>query len=793
MKRTVICLSVALAAAVTTAQQFEGNLWFCDSITGIASARAVLHNTTSNHVYFYGTNQGYIQVVDGATHQKLGPVETGQSIVNAVHCYNGGRVYAHHEDYYRMVVLDDQTDSVLWTSDIYEHQDMAYSPQMNKLYMLNDRDFVIVFDPGPDTVLATVFLPYSADSLAVDSAHNRVFAYNSGGPCHQCVAIDCSTDVVVDSLQAHDSIRIYSLITHPGFSKMYALGQHQWPDPHWIWVFDAISLALVDSIMLPESWDADESQMMLNPSTDHLYVAFMTGIDAVRTDGGDTILVIDCALDSVVSRAVLPPGEEPTCLTLDPGEDKLYVGLFATDSIAVIHGTAPEVGWVETDDEVFTLGSNLAGDEVYALDCDGVVLCIDCPSDSVVARLDYRFSWPFVLTWNPGGNRLYGLGWAGVGRLGPGDTVATMSSYIEGTPVLVPSWELNRLYASTFRDGFWVYDCNADSFTRHVPLVPGAEPTGGLLLSEFHKLYLALPGSTAVYDIYADSLLGWGHGFGEQLCYNPASGLAYGWSGNSLAAIDPAADTVVASLALLEAEDLVVSPARNEVYVAAGADPYNLHIVDGETHRLVGNVELDHRVRALAWVPDLGKLYAIDDSAVSWVDVVNRRVGVRVPVDAHAIYRPPVLYNRRNQKLYFGGRDRLCVLDCRHDSIVYEYELPEDPYALAWNSIDNRVYAGIVHDQRIWVFRDDLTGVAEDVEVGMPGARTPTVVRDVLRYEPAVVGSQPAAGLHDISGRKVMDLHPGENDVSRLPTGVYFVRTEDGREQQGVHKVVVQR
>jgi hypothetical protein len=49
--------------------------------------------------------------------------------------------------------------------------------------------------------------------------------------------------------------------------------------------------------------------------------------------------------------------------------------------------------------------------------------------------------------------------------------------------------------------------------------------------------------------------------------------------------------------------------------------------------------------------------------------------------------------------------------------------------------------------------------------------------------------------LLDASGRKVMDLRPGPNDVSRLAPGVYFVRQASGveREASGVNKVVVTR
>jgi len=48
--------------------------------------------------------------------------------------------------------------------------------------------------------------------------------------------------------------------------------------------------------------------------------------------------------------------------------------------------------------------------------------------------------------------------------------------------------------------------------------------------------------------------------------------------------------------------------------------------------------------------------------------------------------------------------------------------------------------------------------------------------------------------LTDVSGRKVMDLEPGANDVRALAPGVYFLRgpkTEDGRPDAAVRKVVL--
>jgi hypothetical protein len=76
--------------------------------------------------------------------------------------------------------------------------------------------------------------------------------------------------------------------------------------------------------------------------------------------------------------------------------------------------------------------------------------------------------------------------------------------------------------------------------------------------------------------------------------------------------------------------------------------------------------------------------------------------------------------------------------------------------------------------------------------------RTPlevSLVRGVLRIGDSRQNTGYRAELLDITGRKVMDLAPGANNLRRLPPGVYFVRRASGveRETSGVTKVVVQR
>jgi phosphoribosylformylglycinamidine (FGAM) synthase PurS component len=77
---------------------------------------------------------------------------------------------------------------------------------------------------------------------------------------------------------------------------------------------------------------------------------------------------------------------------------------------------------------------------------------------------------------------------------------------------------------------------------------------------------------------------------------------------------------------------------------------------------------------------------------------------------------------------------------------------------------------------------------------GVPPAAT--VVRGVLFLPEAPSHEPQAAGLLDVSGRRVLELHTGANDVSRVSPGVYFVCPEPPaarQRPQATYKVVVTR
>jgi hypothetical protein len=68
------------------------------------------------------------------------------------------------------------------------------------------------------------------------------------------------------------------------------------------------------------------------------------------------------------------------------------------------------------------------------------------------------------------------------------------------------------------------------------------------------------------------------------------------------------------------------------------------------------------------------------------------------------------------------------------------------------------------------------TGASARAEASHVGRVPPSVVRGVLRLDQSSVGDSPLRELLDISGRRVVQLRPGANDIRHVTPGVYFVR-----------------
>jgi DNA-binding beta-propeller fold protein YncE len=173
------------------------------------------------------------------------------------------------------------------------------------------------------------------------------------------------------------------------------------------------------------------------------------------------------------------------------------------------------------------------------------------------------------------------------------------------------------------------------------------------------------------------------------------------------------------------------------------------------------------------------KIYVVDCASDS-VTACTEFAGTQQP--------STLTYSAFGNRMYFTYGDSLGTIDCNTNMIGW---VPFSPYG----SCAPHVFPGlhlvsVMSATSEYVFFSVFTdpparryAVASDVQAGEP-----TVVRNFL----SVTGAR-IAQLYDLSGRRVLDLLPGRNDVSAIPRGVYFEREQTGGEPVKTRKVVIVR
>jgi hypothetical protein len=142
------------------------------------------------------------------------------------------------------------------------------------------------------------------------------------------------------------------------------------------------------------------------------------------------------------------------------------------------------------------------------------------------------------------------------------------------------------------------------------------------------------------------------------------------------------------------------------------------------------------------------------------------------------------------------------------DSVTWAYNWGEDSLIAGENFVccvpleaqaatTNNLGLGTPFVGNIEVYPVYRVGFAAGIEgpasPRLRAAKLPTIVRGVLFLAESSSPKPQAASLLDISGRKVMNLMPGANDVRALAPGVYFVRQASNvmRQASSVTKVVL--
>jgi YVTN family beta-propeller protein len=277
--------------------------------------------------------------------------------------------------------------------------------------------------------------------------------------------------------------------------------------------------------------------------------------------------------------------------------------------------------------------------------------------------------------------------------------------------------------------------------------------------------------------------------------------------------IDGTTDSVIAKLRVEGwATDLCYNPRSNKVY-SANCRSYmypesTVTVIDGATDTVITTVRVGWYPVALCYNAADNKVYCADPSYVTVIDGEDDSVITTVRCSPSPV---ALCYDSVHNKVYVaieynGGGNTVTVIDGATDSVCGVLTVGAGPRALCLNSMRNRVYVANCAGSSISVIRTTPPGIEESFGLKLPKpSPLATVVRGVL-FLPEVASSiSRTASLLDVSGRKVLSLRPGANDVRALAPGVYFVReqsvvssqhsgTENGvRCTVHVRKVVVTR
>jgi YVTN family beta-propeller protein len=113
------------------------------------------------------------------------------------------------------------------------------------------------------------------------------------------------------------------------------------------------------------------------------------------------------------------------------------------------------------------------------------------------------------------------------------------------------------------------------------------------------------------------------------------------------------------------------------------------------------------------------------------------------------------------------------VVDCGRDEIIARIAVGDGPLHAAQSPAQRRVFVTDSYSNTVSVIRDTTTAAVAD-EPGHERKGLPAVVRATLRLSGA------SGEILDVAGRRVLELQIGDDDMSRVRPGVYFVRQDDG-------------
>jgi len=785
-------LHLAVVTAVFTlagalyGQRLETTIWLPDSNSGMLHPGCMVRNSVNNTI-FVGSESPYtdecIAVIDGTTNRKLARIQLSPGSCAGALCYNptNNKVYCAGPGSDSVTVLDGTANRILATMQVGSYpKALCYNALSNKVYCANGMGAsVSVIDGADDSVIATLSAGAWPFAVCYNPVNNKVYCANWGSG--DVTVIDGASDSVIATIGVGEGP--VNLCYNRVMNRVYTADSYD----STLTVIDGDSDRVVATVRI----GVPPEILCCNPISNRIYAG--SASDSILT-------VIDGGTNQV--RATLQLGGTVE-LSLDSVRNRAYwAGGLNGGSIAVIDGASDSV--IDTFPAPGRLASLLCdptSDMVYVGSWNpAMVRVLDGATGSLVASLAYEFT-PEVLCYNSVDYKVY------CAETWPDTQIAVVDANTNridtllsppGCPTrLCYSPADDKLYCAGYSDrDVLVFDGRTN---RQVAAVSLSEGVAEVCYNPANdRVYCAGGEKIWVIDGATNQVVATVP-FGGTVCWlgcNPVNNKVYCAKDNvsraSIVIIDGTADTVISELpvpATGQCWFLCYARGSNKLY-CANAGLLSLLVVDGQSDSFLPPIALAHPYIPL-YNPKGNRVYCwYDDDSVQLavIDCARDTVLCAIP-NWTGCPTTQMCHDSTHDKLYITsyGFATVWIMDGRTNRITDSVRAGLNPWRMVCSPPQNRVFVADYLGSSLLVICDSMTGVEERNARGTgrvpPG---PTVICGNLSLPPAS-GMQSAkdASLLDISGRRVMDLVPGANDVRNLSPGVYFVQVgERGKTQK---------
>jgi len=786
MKSVHILLAVGCLLSAASGQWLEKKLYVADSIAGVSGPTVLCYDATGDRVYVGGNGDGWLVALDAATNKAIARIPAPGSDLRAI----------------------------------------AWNPNTNRLYVAGRmRDSLAIVDCATNQLRTFLGTRSSPTAIAVNTSNNRIYIAHAS----EFDSVVTVLDGVGDSVLGYVTVgrRMYDVEYAAVSNKVYV---SVWQPNSAVVAFDGNTNAIIKRFPLG-SWPKDH--MVYDAGHNCIYLAW----------NPDSFGVIDCATDSMIVRERVHSGMD--AITYNPTANRVYLTCSGADSLVVIDPTNGAVtAWIPTGDWPDKLGCNPTNNKVYVSNYGSRdIRVVDCATNQVVATIPDQV-YNEVIIHAAGPNRVYAAN-------SDGNEVTIIDGATNQlvSQVCLSRFEIHDIAYNSVNRKVYVTDgsqanlavITADSNTVLKVIAVGMRPEALAYNPLRNRLYCAdkYDNTVTVIDGTSDTRLATieTEDGPMGLVYVPSSDRVYvACEGDHVQIIDCRADTIIADENVGDDPKYFALDRRdNKVYCLNAASGY-VHVFDAAGDSFLYNIHGNTQPAAITWDSLSDKVYTCGwPSWVQAVDCTTDEIVAELAVgsdpyglccnpahgkvyascfdgnsvsiiDSHADTVRGVVYGAGPMGLMYEafrdrvyctqGYDTTClIIDGAGDTIREVVPAGPDPRYLVQGPRHNRIYVASFSGGVVAVLRDSGGGVEEapTAERGTPNAG-PTIVRRVLNLRSATCNLQSEMVLFDATGRKVLGLRPGLNDISPLAPGVYFLRFRPqpaGCEPEATRKIVI--